>query len=212
MHFKRASKEDFEKNLPLREFFVWWNEINVEDVEKFESHLEMATKERNLQEYLESNPIVLIQYLGGGHGRWVIPQKRLGSDYVTDFVIGERDSMGFHWTAVELEGPKDKMFNKNGDVSAKLNHAIRQITDWRAWLKNNQNYTSRNRKADGLGLRDIDPDLNGLILIGRSDTIDPATNERRRQLSKQQKINIHSYDWLTRNARGRVEALSRRSY
>ena len=204
---KKVTKEDLLARQPLPEFFVWWNEITNADVASFEATLDSANGEGEMQNYLEQNPLLLIQYLGGGHGRWVVPHKRLGAEHVTDFIIGERDSMGFHWTAVELESPKDKVFNKNGDFSAKTNHAIRQISDWRSWLKKNQNYASRPRSEQGLGLKDIDPDLPGLIIISREKDVDPSTQERRRQQSNQLNIRIHTYDWLLRNARGRVSAL-----
>jgi len=49
------------------------------------------------------------------------------SEHVADFVIGEKHSFGFEWQAVELENPLRPMFNKNGDPSQYLNHAIHQI-------------------------------------------------------------------------------------
>jgi hypothetical protein len=48
-----------------------------------------------LQRHLATNPLLLVQHLGGGGGRWMLSQKRLGSEYVPDFVIGERSSGGF---------------------------------------------------------------------------------------------------------------------
>ena len=171
--------------------------------------MDQARKECDLQRYLEANPFLLIQHLGGGHGRWVIPQKRLGAEHVPDFIIGDRHSFGFEWQVVEIENPSAKVFTKSGDPSKTLSHAIRQITDWRSWLKLNQNYASRRREENGLGLVNIDSDVKGLIIIGRRDTIDPSTNERRRQLCSDLRIDIHSYDWLVGTLEGRVEALEK---
>ena len=142
------------------------------------------------------NPMLLAVQLGGGHGRWVIPQKRLGCEYVTDFVIGERSSIGFEWYAVELESPKAKMFTRKSDPTKELTHAISQIQRWRRWLQLNQNYASRPRNDVGLGLTDITPDLPGLILIGRRADINEASNGLRRQMASESRIKIHSYDWL----------------
>jgi hypothetical protein len=47
--------------------------------------------------------------------------------------VGEKSSLGYEW--IELESPILRMFNANGDPSKYLTHAIRQILDWRAWLK-----------------------------------------------------------------------------
>ncbi len=193
--------------MPLRDFFVWWDEINAKHVDDFACCLESARVEQDLQGFLEANPMLLVQHLGGGHGRWVIPHKRLGAEHVTDFVLGERHSFGFDWQAVELESPSVKMFTKNGDQSRHLTHAIRQIQDWRAWLTRNQSYAARSAAESGLGLTDIRADVPGLVLIGRRETTDPATNDRRRQMCADLNIEIHTYDFLLDAGRGRIASL-----
>ncbi len=202
------TREGLIADVPLREFFVWWDELTLDDVESLERRIESATREQDLQSYLEENPQILIQHLGGGHGRWVIPRKRLGVEHVTDFIIGHKNSLGFEWTGVELESSTAVPFTKAGDPTKALSHAIRQIEDWRSWLKKNQSYAARPQTESGLGLTDIDPLLPGLILIGRERDLDPATRERRRQLGGDLRIHIHTYDWLIREIRGRVEAVA----
>jgi hypothetical protein len=73
---------------------------------------------------------------------------------------------------------------------------MRQISDWRSWLERNQPYASRLRTKHGLGLTDISPRLPALILIGRTSDIADSSNERRRQMMNESRIQIHSYDWL----------------
>lgn len=192
---------------PLRDFFVSWDRIESNDVEAFQLALDEARREEDIQQFLQENPKCLIQHLGGGHGRWVIPKQKLGSEHVTDFVIGERDSLGFHWQAVELESPLKPMFNKNGDPSQYLNHAIRQISDWRGWLNLNQNYAARDRADSGLGLKDISTNVQGLIVIGRRTAGLEKTAQLRRQLVSQLNIKIHTYDFLIDTLAGRVESL-----
>lgn len=41
-----------------------------------------------MQTFLAEHPHLLVQYMRYGHGRWVVPQQRLGAELVTDFVIG----------------------------------------------------------------------------------------------------------------------------
>ena len=101
------------------------------------------------------------------------------------------------------------MFNRHGDPSQHLNHAIRQITDWRAWLKSNQAYAARPKTEGGLGLTDIDANVKGLILIGRRAAIDPETNARRRQLVQDLNIDIHSFDYLLQSLEGRLVSLGK---
>ncbi len=193
-------------DLPLGQFFVWWNDLTRGSITRFQRQLAQATREQDVQAFLEREPMMLVQHLGGGHGRWVIPRKRLGAEHVTDFMIGERDSAGWGWQAVELESPHARMFTKNGDPTAQLTHAIRQIEDWRDWLTRNASYAARD-----LGLTDVRPDLPGLVLIGRRANEDPATKNRLRQMMVQRRIQIHTYDFLLDNARGRIEfAIARR--
>lgn len=89
------------KDDPLPEALVWWDAITADDIAAYEAVLEAASDERPLQRHLAVNPMLLVQHLGGGHGRWVLSHKSLGSEYVTDFVIGERSSGGFEWQFVE---------------------------------------------------------------------------------------------------------------
>jgi hypothetical protein len=131
--FVRATRPKVAE-LPLGQFFVWWNDLTRGNITRFQRQLAQATREQDVQSFLEREPMMLVQHLGGGHGRWVIPRKRLGAEHVTDFIIGERDSAGWAWQAVELESPCARMFTKDGDPRAPLTHAIRQIQDWRAWL------------------------------------------------------------------------------
>ncbi|WP_080427628.1 Shedu anti-phage system protein SduA domain-containing protein [Burkholderia ubonensis] len=209
MRIKTAAEifDEFRARDPLREFYSWWDTISDIDVSKLQNVLDVAEREEDVQHFLQENPKYLIQHLGGGHGRWIIPKQRFGSEHVTDFMIGDRDSMGFHWQAVELESPLAKMFTRAGDPSARLTHAIRQIQDWRLWLSTNQNYAARARDEDGLGLTDIDPNVQGLILMGRRVTESDATRRRRRQMSRDLDIEIHTFDFLVESLSGRIESL-----
>jgi len=202
-NFRKVTNEDFLKNDPLREFHVWWDDISDQEVTELETILESADREEQLQQVLTRIPVLLVQNMKGGHGRWVIPKKKLGSEYVTDFVIGERHSFGFDWVAVELESPKSRMFTKKGNPTKQLTHAIRQIQDWRAWLKRNQDYAARELVKGGLGLTDIDSNIQGMILIGRRNA-DDSTDELRRQMIQDLKIKIHSYDTLVEWCRSRA--------
>lgn len=202
------TREDILRDDPLRDFHVWWNDITEADVEAWLEVLGNAKDERPLQKHLEAHPLLLAQCVRGGHGRWVLPQKQLGSEFVTDFMVGERSSIGFEWLVVELERPRARLFTKTGDPTAQLNHAIRQITDWRAWLQANQNYAARRRDQQGLGLTDIVADVPGLILLGRRAETPDATSGRRAQMSRDLGIQIHTYDWLTELAIRRARSMA----
>ena len=180
----------------IPEHFVWWDKITEAQAKEFKEVVLTAKDERPIQCFLEINPFILVQHLSGGHGRWVVPSKRFGAEYVPDFVIGELNSLGHHWKVVELESPTASLFTKAGDPAKALNHAIRQITEWRAWLKDNRDYATRLKDEGGLGLKDIDSNVPGLILIGRRRVVTPECNRLRRQLSDDLNIQIHTYDYL----------------
>jgi hypothetical protein len=202
---KKTTRETLLKDVPLRDFFVWWDDLAYGDLEKLEIAIESAEREEDIQKIITEIPLLLVQHLHGGGGRWVLPKKRLGVEYVTDFIIGERHSFGFDWVAVELESPKVKMFTTKGDPTKELTHAIRQIQDWRTWIKNNRDYAIREINKQGLGLTDIDSNIPGLILIGRRKDVDKSTDELRRQMVQDSKIVIHTYDYLIDSAKSRVE-------
>src|SRR5688572_27804841 len=84
------SKAEILARSPMPDYLVFWREIRQAHVLQFEQCLKSARVEQDLQRFFEKNPILLIQHLGGGHGRWVIPRQRLGAEYVTDFLIAER--------------------------------------------------------------------------------------------------------------------------
>ncbi|MDO9443665.1 MAG: DUF4263 domain-containing protein [Beijerinckiaceae bacterium] len=195
---------------PLAEHFTWWGDSTSADVAMLAEAVDSARVERDMQAYLQQHPEMLIHHLGGGHGRWVIPQARLGAQHVTDFIIGDADSLGRHWTAVELEGPQRPMLTKAGDPSQFLWHAIRQIIDWRVWIELNRDYAARAPADGGLGLVDVSPDLPGLIIIGRRTSADADRKAFLRALSKQLNIEIHTYDWLVDRAGGQVASMARR--
>src|SRR6185437_1062162 len=108
--FRRPTRADALQDDDLAAAFVWWDDISETDVATYRKVLDGARDERPLQRHLASEPILLIQHLRGGHGRWVLSQKRLGSEYVPDFVIGERSSGGFEWQFAELQSPLARLF------------------------------------------------------------------------------------------------------
>ncbi len=187
-----ATREGFLTSLPLPEFFV--DEGSVVSGQRALKGVLDAGDERDVQRVLQKYPRLLVRNLALGLG-WVIPPKRLGSEFVTDFLIAERLSPGFYWQAVELESPKVPMFTKAGDPSRYLTQ-VRQIQGWRGWLESNQAYASRPKAESGLGLADISPRLPGLILIGRRDATNPETHALRRQMSADLRIEIRSFDSL----------------
>jgi len=197
MKIQPASLKDRIKRDPLGQFFCPWDqEPSQGQVEELKRVIDSAKVEEDVQAYLAKNPHYMIQHFSGGHGRYVIPKQKFGSEYVSDFMVAERNSMGLHWTAIELENPNSKLFTKAGSPTAELTHAIGQILEWRTWIANNIDYARRRLKNDGLGLEQVDGNVHGIILMGRNTELTEKTNAVRRHYKQSMNIDIHTFDWL----------------
>lgn len=59
----------------------------------------------------------------------------------------------------------------------------------------------------GLGLTGIEPNLEGLIIIGRDSEVPPQAADLRRSICRSNRVRIETYDWLLSTARDRLEVL-----
>lgn len=196
----------------LKDYEASYFRITKQDIDELVSIVENSHREEDVQQFLQYHPTVLTHYLGGGHGRYCIPKKSLGGMFIPDFLLADLCSLGLTWYAVELKNPQAKMFNENGDSSAILNHAIRQIRDYRDWLKNNLNEARKLRKDKGLGLVGIEPELECLILIGRRRDLDESVSDARRRMNKEINGEIHTYDWLIEQAKNEFVRVETREF
>jgi hypothetical protein len=172
----------------------YW-ELSHKDVLALREVIDKAADERPIQQHLAENPRLLANTLSGGHGRWVRPQVRLGSQYVADFCIADGDSSGLSWELVELESPTKAMFKADGELADRARHGIHQIHSRRQWLGENLDY-ARKEPPSGCGLPDIRPKAWGVVLIDRRANLDDGTAWHRKQIFEDQSISLHTYDWL----------------
>lgn len=209
------TREEILADDPLAAFHVWWMDVQVEDVEDFEAVLGTAQDEKPLQAHLAAHPILLSQFLTGGHGRWVLPQVNLAGNYVPDFVIGHRFSgPSWEWKLVELQSPRlatkkyprGTLFTQAGDPCEQLREGIRQVREWRRWLELNLDLARRPPSRDGLGLTDISASPKGLIIIGRERSLTSEDADKRKQIASETNIEIRTYDSLIRHAQMRAGA------
>ena len=185
----------------LEDSSVLWDRISVQDCESFLELLNGEPNEGQVHRFLEDNSQFLVQALGAGHGRYQLSKPRLGAELIPDFLIAEMSSIGIEWYLVELESPVCPVERRDGLATQELNHAIGQVRDWRAWLRNNLDYARRPKDQSGLGLVGIDSRESGLIIIGRRHAYSSRYNEFRREMIDRERIVIHSYDWLIDVAR-----------
>jgi hypothetical protein len=124
---------------------------------------------------------------------------RLGSQYIADFAFCRDDSPGFRWHFIEIERPKDRLFNKSGDPTARLAHALRQLHDWGAWFQENRDhvikYFPSADRAGRFGL--AEPEL--LLIIGRRQEINARDRPLMRRIGGG--ISVRTFDSLRNNLR-----------
>jgi hypothetical protein len=183
------------KRQDLSEFIVE-KMVTEDDIVELEAVITAAEDERPIQKFLEENRHLLTELLGG-HDRVCLPQKKLGAEYVPDFIIGDADSLGIRWVLIELETPKSGIYLTDGSqFDEKARKGVSQIAEWRNWLAPNIGYARRRRADNGLGLFDIREKSEAIVLVGRRSQMPKTKDAQRFEFRLSNNIQIHTYDWL----------------
>ena len=112
----------------------------------FASLIRNNPPENKIQVFLEENPVILLHAMLDGFYPIASPRSalfakvQLGSEYEADFVYCSGNSLGTYWTFIELERCNVPLFNKKGDQSKYLSHALRQVLNWQSWLADHSEY------------------------------------------------------------------------
>lgn len=183
------------KSEDLDEFAV--AKIATEDeIGELEQCIATAEDERPIQKLIEERPYLLTSILAGRE-KFCIPQKRLGSQFIPDFIIGDVNSLGVCWYLIELETPQSGLYLKDGKTFDKYTRkGLSQITEWRSWLEDNISYAQKPIVKDGLGLANISNQTDAILLVGRRSKIPVTKDAARKELKAKQNVLVHSYDWL----------------
>ncbi len=167
----------------------------VEQLRELDALLAAEHMEEHFQRFLERNPqLLLLAVRLGHHGTYVMPQVRFGSEFVADFMIGAKNSMGLFWTGLEIESPRHVVVKSDGHFAAPTNHAIDQIRDWRRFVRENTALAQAPRHQGGLGLVDIDPDFNVWVISGRDNDGRTARARRDQYLESGEKVHVQTWD------------------
>jgi hypothetical protein len=166
------------------------NSILVE----FESLLENAEKEEELQIYIKEHPILLQPYSK------VFPKQKLGEDFITDFVLTNTLSQGTIYTFVEIERVSMPIFTKGGEFTADFKHTEKQTLDWDLWLEKNKSYL----KEKLIGLES--PEF--IIVAGRSNDFVEGQNALLRAWNRRQNnLKFYTYDDLLKKLKELISNL-----
>lgn len=102
--------------------------------DSFENLLNDGTKEEELQVFLRDNSFILHP------SAECIPKKKLGEDFVTDFVLAATTTQGPIYVLVEIERASHPVLTKDMTFSGPVNHALKQTREWDVWLEKNKAY------------------------------------------------------------------------
>lgn len=180
------------------------------DQREFAVLVESAPKEQAIQSFLEAHPVILLHAMLDGFypvastRSALFSKVQLGAEYEVDFAYCSGNSMGVWWTLVELERADVPLFNKTGDPSKYLTHALRQVLDWQAWVFDHEEYarTQLMRLLDDHPLQwnwrnSFRRPCSGLIVIGRRSGLTQDTNRLRAQMCTHNPlVEIVTYDRL----------------
>lgn len=159
-------------------------------VDEFERVLGDAKDERPIQTFLAGHRELLCPLSEPGGAVWCLDRPRLGAERIPDFLLASNSSIGFRWTLIELEGPNEAIMTKGGMPAKKLAGAMKQIRDWRGWIRDNVSYA-----RDELGFTDIHAECRSVIIIGRRHTIDADKTKIYGELSSNSDT-VMTYDRL----------------
>lgn len=187
-----------DKFTPLHKWKVSVDGQSEEVIRQLEDLLESGeVNERPFQKLIEEHPELLSSLVVGNIATYVIPQAHLGEDYIPDFLVLGLNSLGPSWVTVEIEAPRHPVTLKDGSPDANLRHALKQVDDWRSWLEDNIGYAHTR-----YGLHGLTTHAQGLVVIGRGDVRGVADAQIVRT-AREKRIDIHSWDWVLREARNR---------
>jgi hypothetical protein len=160
----------------------------------FEALLGDAQKEEDLQIFIKENPMVLHPTAE------LIPKKKFGEDFVTDFVLVTPGDQGPSYTLVEIEKSSHPILLKDNSLSSQTNHAIKQTRDWDVWLEKNKAYLQGKLPGFETPLY--------LVVIGRSNSLDDTAKAYLRSYNRDWKnIELLTYDDVLVRFNGVIKAL-----
>ena len=161
---------------------------------KFEALLNDAEREEDLQIFLKENPMVLHPTAE------LIPKKKLGEDFITDFVLVTPSDQGPTYTLVEIEKSSHPVLVKDNSLSSQTNHAIKQTRDWDIWLEQNKAYLQQ--KLPGFETPKY------MVVIGRGTSLADTAKAYLRSYNRDWKnIELMTFDDVLVRFNGVISAL-----
>lgn len=122
----------------------------------------------------------------------------LGTEFRIDFLVQRPDGS---YLLVEIENPQATLFTRNGDFSAALNHALRQVEDWQEWIE--ANLPTVERYFPGIRAPEA------WVVIGRDRRLAEVEKRRlgRRNINMRGRVTLRTYDDVLRDAQAYIRSI-----
>lgn len=107
--------------------------------ENFKTALATAKNEHDIDTYLKRNWKLLYGIGKLQHNKIIVDSEfHIGNSYRADFVILSACSGYWQCDLIELQSPLDKIYTQKTEASSELREAIRQIEDWKIYIRRNE--------------------------------------------------------------------------
>lgn len=176
----------------------------IEDIDNYCFLLDQNESEEVIHQFLANHSYFFNTLIRLFDSSPLYSKIKLGSDFELDFCFMDPSSFGPNWVFIEIERPEHKLFNKSGDPSSKLSHAIRQVQDWQYWVSDNISYA----RSTMTGINYP----RGYIFIGRRKELDgkPKLINRLKRINYDNRLSVEvrTFDYFINSAKSVLKLLN----
>lgn len=175
-----------------------------QESEDFLSVVDSAKKENDAQKYIKNNNKWFIpgsifrNYDFGNHCAFIVPEQKLGAEYIADYMLLGKNSIGFQIILVEFEdvNVKYKISTSNTE-SGPVRKGLTQIKDWKRWMDSNREYFLKSCGLEHLKENIPSWGIHYCLVVSRRKLMDDASNAMRGQTQHETPgLTIITYDRL----------------
>src|SRR5437868_7937987 len=107
--------------------------------QRLEELLDTQKGERTVVQFFAEHPDLLYRYFVNprGHCQYVLTEVSLAGDFYMDAVVLNGYSGAWEGYFIEFEPIGDKVFNKDRTPTARTKGALKEIADWREYMRLN---------------------------------------------------------------------------
>ena len=92
--------------------------------------------------------------------------------------------------------------SKRNQFDCYARKGVEQVNDWRRWIGDYLHQARLPANENGIGLPDIRPQAEGVVLVGRREKLRSSAKAMRRELHEKDRIRMQTYDRLVEQLEG----------